>query len=237
MNPASDFLAALRRALDAQGIVARADGAGNDPQAGVDRDMTLLEAMLAPDAPPSLMRIWQNSRCLVASASQAGRPGFADAVAALAPEIRVVRRRSGGTAVIHHEGVMNLSLYLAEGGTNLSLDQAYARFGAVLRPATLELGVETDLGPVPDAHCDGRFNLRWRRRKLAGTAGYYRKRSPRGVWLIHASLAMSGPVETDLALIERFEALLGMPRRYAAAAHITLEHAMQGLNRHSIGND
>jgi lipoate-protein ligase A len=111
----------------------------------------------------------------------------------------------------------------------MSLDAAYAGFGQLLIAALGRLGLEVDLGPVPNAHCDGRFNLRWRQYKLAGTAGFRRQRLGRVAWLIHASLAVSGPIEQDLALIERFESALGAEPRYRADAHATLEHALTAV--------
>src|SRR3546814_3138163 len=80
------------------------------------------------------------------------------------------------------------------------------------------MGIACDAGEVRGAHCDGKFNLRWHGRKLAGTAACITRSGGRAVRLFHASLAVSGPIEQDLAAIRRFETALGEPCDYDPAA-------------------
>src|SRR3546814_1308642 len=64
-------------------------------------------------------------------------------------------------------------------------------------------------GDVPGSYCDGKYNLRWRGRKLAGTAACVTRRGNGAVRLFHASLLVSGSIDEDLDAIGRFEAALG----------------------------
>src|SRR3546814_11427114 len=83
-------------------------------------------------------------------------------------------------------------------------------------------------GDVPGAYCDGKYNLRWRGRKLAGTAACVTRRGNGAVRLFHASLLVSGSIDDDLDAIGRFEAALGEPARYDPAAHVTVRQTLEG---------
>lgn len=178
-----------------------------------------------------LIRLWRNARCLVASRGQAARADFATARAVSeAAGWPVVIRRSGGTAVVHRPGILNISLLSAQprdGG--LSVNGDYAMLLGLLRAMLAEIGIRCDQGDVPGAHCDGRFNLRWQGRKLAGTAGWVARPNGRSVRIFHASLQVSGAIEEDLAAIRRFEAALGQAKAYSIDAHVAVDQIPGGL--------
>ncbi len=204
------------------------DGAHDTPQQAVDGDIAHGAAL---DDGAMLLRIWRNSRCLVASRRQAGLASFAAASAiSEAAGWPVAVRRSGGTAVVHRPGVLNISLIAAQRADGaLSVGGDYAMLLGMLRAALTEVGINCDQGEVPGAHCDGRYNLRWQGRKLAGTAGWIARANGRAVRIFHASLQLSGSIGEDLRAIRRFETALGEAKAYSIEAHIGVDQVPGGL--------
>jgi len=211
---------ALRRALeDSIALPARFESASGDPQAMIDADFLPL-----PEGMAAEFRIWSNSHCIVASRSQTVRPEFG---AARAMSERagwpVVMRRSGGTAVVHRPGILNVSIR-----RRVPLDsprwmsQGYDAFLAHLIQALELLAVDCDAGEVPGAYCDGRFNLRVGGRKLAGTAAHSGLREGSRICLFHAAIVLCSSIHEDIAAIEEFESALGAEQRYDPAAHVSL---------------
>jgi lipoate-protein ligase A len=170
------------------------------------------------------LRLWANQRCIVASRGQSVMPHFerarADSNEAGWP---VVMRRSGGTAVVHRPGILNVTWrrWLPT-QSQAWLTAGYEAFLKLLIDAVGRLGLQCDHGPVAGSHCDGRFNLRHRGRKLAGTAAYSGVVAGARYCVFHASITVSGSIEEDLAAITRFEHGLGLQRTYDASAHASL---------------
>jgi lipoate-protein ligase A len=193
-----------------------------DPQARVNGDRVLLEHRLGEPAATPLLRIWTNGRCIVASAAQSHLGSFAAAAAASAARgWPVVSRLSGGTAVAHRPGVLNVSLFADIVGP-VVLEDTYLQLVTRLATAVEQLGVSCDHGTVAASYCDGRYNLRSGGRKLAGLAASVRRRGARVAYVSHASIALSGDLAADLTAIEAFETSLGRARPYDLAAHTTL---------------
>jgi len=226
-----DLEPALRRALESSiGLPCRVESASGDPQAMIDGDFLPLPRGMASE-----LRIWSNSRCIVASRSQATRREFS---AACAVSERagwpVATRGSGGSAVVHRPGILNVSIR-----RRLPLDsqrwmtRGYETFLGHLISALELFAVDCDAGEVPGAYCDGRFNLRIGDRKLAGTAAHSGVRDGSRICLFHASIVLSGSIRDDIAAIERFEAALGSVQRYEPAAHVSLA---QLLAPAAVGN-
>src|SRR3546814_1219853 len=166
------------------------------------------------------LRVWRNNASIIASCRQARSTHFASA--RLISEVSgwpVATRRSGGTAVVHRPGILNVSLVsLPQSGEPLSVGRDYETLLSLLCDMMAGMGIACDAGEVRGAHCDGKFNLRWHGRKLAGTAACITRSGGRAVRLFHASLEVSGPIEPALAAIRRFETALGKPRDYDPAA-------------------
>lgn len=215
-----DRLIGNLRRIGPPAIVDLGDGT---PQDRVDGDESLLEAVLAGTLPPRVQRIWTNRRCIVATPAQSRLPAFARA-AALGPPVAI--RRSGGSAVVHHEGTLQISL--VEMRASLDLEAGYRRLVDLLAGALAPLGVRARAASIANACCDGRFNLCAGDRKIGGTAAFVRTRSGRSAGLFHACVTLSGDVRGDVALIARFERALGRPGLYRAASHASLEDASRG---------
>lgn len=206
------------------------DDAASSPQDAIDRDMLLAERHAHAGENGRWLRLWHNRRCVVASRHQARSPHFARAKAvSQASGWPVATRRSGGTAVVHRPGIWNLSLLsLSQPGDDFSIGRDYDALLMILRDMLGAIGVACDNGDVPGSYCDGKYNLRWRGRKLAGTAACVTRCGNRTVRLFHASLLVSGSIDDDLDAIGRFEAALGEPARYDPAAHVTVRQILEG---------
>lgn len=214
--------AALARALAELGPPALLDWKGDAPQARVDEDGTLLDRALTAGAPSHFQRIWTNDACLVVTRAQARHPRFEEAVHRCGLPVAI--RRSGGTAVVHHEGTLQISLALT--GAEHRLEQGYEVLSELIIRALAQLGVVAAIGPAPGSACDGRFNILAGNRKLAGTAAFAGQRDGRSAGVFHACIAVGGNVAEDLERIRRFETALGTEDSYIAGAHCTVEQLL-----------
>jgi len=216
-DPLRDRLIDNLRRIGPPALVDLADG---EPQSRVDGDGRLLEAMLAGELPPRLQRIWTNRPCIVASRAQARLPAFAGAAP---PGLPVAIRLSAGSAVIHHQGTLQISLIESIEGA--AIEAGYRRLVTLLARALAPLGVKVAEASIAGAYCDGRFNLCVADRKIGGTAAFLRTRRGRSASLFHACVTLAGDVDRDVALVSQFERALGQPGRYNAAAHASVRAA------------
>lgn len=204
----------LIRNLRQSGPPAMLDLADGEPQGRIDGDETLLEAMLAGELPPRVQRIWTNRPCIVATRAQSRMPAFARATRTGLP---VAVRLSGGGAVVHHAGTLQVSLFEATEAP--ALEAGYHRLLDLLADALAPLGVRTAPAAIAGAYCDGRFNLCAADGKIGGTAAFIRTRRGRSAAMFHACVTISGDVSDDVARVSRFERALGQPGLYRAASH------------------
>jgi len=224
-SPTADGVALLRAIPNWRVVDDRAGGTAAER---LDRDRQLLEAVRAGHAPPTA-RLWENLRCLVAARSERDLPGLDAARTRLAPGgWPVLVRDSGGTAVPHAPGILQLTLAFRPPERPLcTLDSVYAALALPLQRGLARIGVAAEFGDVPGSFCDGRFNLVAQGRKLAGTAQRWRARpgatSPgRGAVLAHALLLVDGDLAEWTRVVNTFYAEAGSERRYEPSASITV---------------
>lgn len=177
-------------------------------------DETLLTefADLEEGTSPAVIRVWQNQTCLVVSRADTRLPQFELARAQLLQEgVPVVVRGSGGTAVLHGEGVINVSLiYRCEGG--FRVESSYRMLCEWVASALNRMGIVATHGSVAGAFCDGRFNLIAGGKKIAGTAQKVR-RTARGLAVLsHMSLLLSAEPEAYVGLLQKFYRRSGCDR-------------------------
>jgi lipoate---protein ligase len=146
------------------------DRPGVDPAA----NLALEEALVRAIPPVPVLRIWQNDACVVIGRGQ--RPHREANVAACARAgVAVLRRASGGGAVYHDLGNLNITLAVPGWVTGLTADLAALVAGVLRRlglaPAITGHGVFA--GPV----------------KVSGLAGQL----TRGATLAHATLLVATP--------------------------------------------
>ena len=134
---------------------------------------------------PGVVRLWINSRavvigrglepCLEVRCSEASRLG-----------VPVYRRSSGGGAVYHDEGNLNITLVERVPG-RIHVEEAYRRGTSLLLGALARLGVRAWVENLSDVVVDG-----W---KVSGGAAHLRK----DAYLYHATLL----VDADLGVLHR----------------------------------
>ncbi|MGN5100893.1 lipoyl protein ligase domain-containing protein [Aeromonas veronii] len=113
--------------------------------------------------------LWQAPQCLIVTRKDTRLPHYEAACQQLAAEGWPVHvRDSGGTAVPHGAGILNLSLLLPRTTTDLA--HYYRLLGAPLLTLLAEYGLEGSYDFVPGSFCDGQYNLVIGGRKITGTA-------------------------------------------------------------------
>ena len=146
------------------------DMPGVDPAA----NLALEEALVRAIPPVPLLRIWQNDACVVLGRGQRLHRE-ANVTACAAAGVAVLRRASGGGAVYHDLGNLNITLAVPGWVPGLAGDLAALVAGVLRRlglaPSTTERGVFA--GPV----------------KVSGLASQL----TRGATLAHATLLVTTP--------------------------------------------
>ena len=108
------------------------------PALGIALDEALLETAKREDV--NVLRLWVNDRAVVIGRSQAARDEV-DLEEAAKLGIPVIRRISGGGAVYHYPGNLNISLYLADGRRLGGVVDAFQRTGEAITSGLHKLGV------------------------------------------------------------------------------------------------
>jgi lipoate-protein ligase A len=232
-------LSALRPVLTDLAVLD--DGTPRSSAAGVEADSVIGGEVGLGIRPPSL-RIWENPRALVVTARESRLPAFDSACRALAADgWPVVLRDSGGTAVPHGPGILEVSLALPL--DRLPPHALEAIYGALCEPvriALAELGVETAYGEVEGSFCDGRFNLVAGGRKIAGTSQRWRgglppSHRPDGYVLAHMVLFVDADMRAATEVVNRFYGLAGSDHRFDPGAVVSAVERL-GLPRAESGD-
>ncbi|RTR06562.1 lipoyl protein ligase domain-containing protein [Halomonas nitroreducens] len=162
--------------------------------------------------------------------------GFPEARDRLVEQAWPIRFRStGGTPVPQSPSVVNLALAVRchVGGSAAHLEWGYHRLGDPWCDWLADLGVTSaDLGPVPGAYCDGRFNVRIGGRKLVGTAQRWRRvRGCRDMaLLVHGAMQVGDTPEALVAVVNAFQDAIDDPQRFQAASHVALRDVLPDLD-------
>lgn len=199
-------------------------------QDGIDGDDRLIERALDAEETSPIIRLWENTPCLVTTRSISQNPKFQDAAeASAATGWPVFVRKSGGTTVIHRPGILNLSIVHNYGSANPTIEQGFSGLLAILKNACRKLGIAAHIGPVSGSYCDGKYNLCVNNRKMAGTAARIITKNGSRLVVSHASITVDGDIASDLRQIGIFEKKLDITSRYYAASHTTLRTAFKKI--------
>ncbi|MCS1352334.1 hypothetical protein NXZ84_12385 [Mechercharimyces sp. CAU 1602] len=156
---------------------------------------------------PATIRLWRAEQAVVVAKKDI-RTEKAQQAAELLGHVGwpVYVRQSGGTAVPHGEGTINLSLFLPRlPQMRWSIDLIYRALGLpFIRLFADKWGLQTTFGAVPGSFCDGDHNLVISQQKVAGTAQVW-KGGPAGVstsrpGYILAHITLLTHIERDLAM-------------------------------------
>lgn len=178
--------------------------------------------------------LWQAPQCLIVTRKDTRLPRYQAACEQLAAEGWPVHvRDSGGTAVPHGAGILNLSLMLPRTTTDLA--HYYRLLGAPLLALLGEYGLEGSYDFVPGSFCDGQYNLVIGGRKVTGTAQRWLApgQDHQGAVLAQAMLLVAGDVDEGTRMASRFYELAGGELRFLPATSTTIEQAInwQGSDR------
>lgn len=113
----------------------------SDPALGIALEEALLETAKIDGV--DTLRLWVNDRAVVIGRSQTA----ADEVDLNETErlrIPVIRRISGGGAVYHYPGNLNISLYLSDGRRLGGVAEAFRRMGGSISAGLRKLGIEAE---------------------------------------------------------------------------------------------
>ncbi|POG23806.1 protein ligase [Aeromonas bestiarum] len=172
--------------------------------------------------------LWQAPQCLIVTRKDMRLPRYREACEQLASEgWPVFVRDSGGTAVPHGAGILNLSLFLPR--TTQDLAHYYRLLGAPLLALLGEHGLEGNYNFVPGSFCDGQYNLVIGGRKVTGTAQRWLApgQDHRGAVLAQAMLLVGGDVDEGTRMASRFYELAGGELRFLPGTSSTLAHAIR----------
>lgn len=176
----------------------------------------------ARDRQPSA-HLWQAPQCLIVTRKDMRLPRYQAACEQLAAEGWPVHvRDSGGTAVPHGAGILNLSLLLPRTTTDLA--HYYRLLGAPLLTLLAEFGLEGSYDFVPGSFCDGQYNLVIGGRKITGTAQRWLApgQDHNGAVLAQAMLLVAGDVDEGTRMASRFYELAGGELRFVPGTSTTL---------------
>ncbi|WP_421216556.1 lipoyl protein ligase domain-containing protein [Aeromonas enteropelogenes] len=175
----------------------------------------------------AMAHLWQAPQCLIVTRKDTRLPHYQSACAQLAAEgWPVFVRDSGGTAVPHGAGILNLSLLLPRTTTDLA--HYYRQLGAPLLSLLAQHGLEGSYDFVPGSFCDGQYNLVIGGRKITGTAQRWLApgQDHGGAVLAQAMLLVAGDVDEGTRMASRFYELAGGELRFLPGTSTTLSQAI-----------
>ncbi|HDZ8857807.1 TPA: protein ligase [Aeromonas dhakensis] len=176
--------------------------------------------------------LWQAPQCLIVTRKDTRLPRYQAACEQLAAEDWPVHvRNSGGTAVPHGAGILNLSLMLPRTTTDLA--HYYRLLGAPLLALLGEYGLEGSYDFVPGSFCDGQYNLVIGGRKVTGTAQRWLApgQDHEGAVLAQAMLLVAGNVDEGTRMASRFYELADSELRFIPGTSTTLAQAIDWQGR------
>lgn len=181
---------------------------------------TMFRSVVAGNEAP-LIRVYRPSPVVAFGGRDRRNPGFeAAATAALAhgfvPEVRA----PGGHAVAYHASSVCIEVFACDADPHGATVPRFEAMAALFREVFAELGIDADMGAVPQEYCPGDHSVSLGgSRKLVGTA----QRIAKGGWMFGAGLvcADADPIRAVLDDVYR---TLDMPfRRESVCATTELD--------------
>ncbi|WAH38099.1 lipoate--protein ligase family protein [Alicyclobacillus dauci] len=152
----------------------------------------------------------------------------------------IIVRPTGGTAVPHGSGVLNLSMLFPRRAEKATTDAFYRLLCQPMIDWLKSMGMNATTGALPGSYCDGNYNVLVDGKKLVGTAQAWRgglagtaSRHP-GYVLAHACIMVDVDLAQATDAINRFYSEVGDPYRVDASTSTTLRHLVR---THGIANE
>jgi octanoyl-[GcvH]:protein N-octanoyltransferase len=133
---------------------------GNPEQPALDMELTgaILQAVAARSAAATI-RIFRPGATVALGRQDRLRPGFGLACRlALARGYAPLIRHAGGHAVVYDTNAIIIEVLRPEDGL-IGLETRLTELASLIRAAVRELGIELELGELPNEYCPGRFSL------------------------------------------------------------------------------
>lgn len=170
--------------------------------------MALTEELLqsvAAGRDPGTARVFRPGPTVAFGRRDSLEPGFeAASRAARSGGFTPVVRHAGGRAVAYDENSVVVELIRPERHAWGGIEPRFEQMSALLRAALGRVGVELELGELPDEYCPGRFSLHLPGGpKVAGIA----QRVIRGASLTNAVLAVGASVRVRAVTVDVYAAL------------------------------
>ncbi len=147
------------------------------PSLGLAFEEALLES--SKNQGIGILRFWVNSRSVIIGRSQSAASEV-DMACLQASSIPVIRRLSGGGAVYHYSGNLNMSVFLPAHCGLSNISETYATFGQLLVQILSQLNVKAEVDANSVMIAD---------KKIAGAAQVRRK----GYVLYHTTFLVTPP--------------------------------------------
>jgi octanoyl-[GcvH]:protein N-octanoyltransferase len=212
-------------------LIAEAD----TPEENLELDTKIALEVANGKRPPTI-RLWRDCDVpgIVVSKKDVSGPHGSDAmekVEGLGYHVYV--RQTGGTAVPHARGVLNLSMMFPRRPDSGTTDDFYRILCKPQIDWLSTYGIHAGTGEVPGSYCDGKYNVIVSGKKLVGTAQSWRgglagmaSRHP-GYILAHACIMIDVDLEWAIHLINQFYEWTDNPYRADALTSTTLKELAQ----------
>lgn len=121
---------------------------------------------------PSFLHFWPIEDMIILGMMDTKLPYLEDGIQLLEQAGYTVRvRPAGGLGVVADEGILNLSLILAEDeNEKISIDDGYEVMLALVRQVFAPFGKKVEAYEIPDSYCPGTYDLSIDGKKFAGIA-------------------------------------------------------------------
>ncbi len=165
----------------------------------------LLAEQVGTGARPAGIRIWQNGYAVVLP-SRFRERAHGTIVDREGREWQICARGSGGAAVAHGPGTLNVSIVLPI-SAGCSIERGYKLWAAIVGGAIRDrYSVRVNTGEVRGAFCSGSYDLAVGTRKVAGVAQARRG----GAVLVHGTILVNVDHAGYLKVIEAVERAVGI---------------------------
>lgn len=188
------------------------------------------------------IRVWRHlpvQGLVVSRRDVAGERGASAMEAMTRRNWPIFVRPTGGTAVPHGEGVLNLSMLFPRTREKATTDGYYRLLCGGIIEWLSELGLAGSTGDIPGSYCDGNYNVIVDGKKLVGTAQAWRgglagmaSRHP-GYILAHACIMIDVDLVAAMGAINTFYEAVDDTYRVQPETSTTL---VERLREHDIAS-
>ncbi len=200
------------------------------PPEALAREAVMLDRVARRETDSEVL-VWSTHPCLVAPAASARLAGFEAGKARIeALGLPLHFRETGGDLMPQGPNVLNVTVaFAAPNRASFGVAVAYDRLCSPFLELLRAHGVAAHCAAVPEAFCDGRFNIAVGGRKLAGTAQRWRTRTrplgteePGVAVLAHVAIFVAADFHRYVEAANHFYATCGLARRVRDEAHAAL---------------